>query len=171
MQRTIKFRGKRVFSNEWVYGFVTQAIPETLETYIVPQEIYNSYEVREKDIWTLRSENYFQVEADTVGQITGLKDIENDIDIYENDIIKLHQFLFDGNEYENELIGTVTYCEEMSCFGLTNVKHEGTNKYMGYENNEEAKDEFHPMCMFYGLHESSFTVLGNIYENKEDKNG
>src|SRR6187399_3066751 len=38
-------------------------------------------------------------------EFTGLRDNENNVDVYEGDRVKMHQFLFDGNEYESEIEG------------------------------------------------------------------
>ncbi|WP_077623814.1 YopX family protein [Sediminibacillus massiliensis] len=101
-------------------------------------------------------------------QYTGLKDIEQfeePKELYTGDIVSMHQFLFDGDEYEDEVVGVLTYNDDQACVCLTKVNHHDIRKYMGYGNPEEFKDEKIPICMFYGLHETSWTYLGNIYEH------
>ncbi|GGJ51166.1 YopX family protein [Virgibacillus salexigens] len=104
-------------------------------------------------------------------QYTGLKDIEQfdePKELYTGDIVSMHQFLFDGNEVENEIIGVLSYDEEVAAVCLTKINSDYLQKYMGYENDEIGfKREKIPVCMFYGLHECSWTYLGNIYENPE----
>lgn len=147
MTREIKFRGKRQCDGKWTYGY-----------YVVAGGM--------PFIFTFGVREPILVIPETVGQYTGKNDKNGD-EIYSTHIIKVHQFLFDGSEYESELIGTVVYDNEYQAFCLTNIKHEGIKKYMGYNNNEEAKNEIIPICMFYGLHEESFEIIGNIHDNAE----
>ena len=152
MTRENKFKGKRLSDGEWVYGDLLHNV--------------DCVKIREWEADVNQIAKSYVVDENTIGQYTGKNDKNGD-EIYSTHIIKVHQFLFDGSEYESELIGTVVYDNEYQAFCLTNIKHEGINKYMGYNNNEEAKNEIIPICMFYGLHEESFEIIGNIHDNPE----
>lgn len=147
--REIKFRGKRknfspTFQNEWIYG-----------------NLLNNCTIGEVGAG-LDCYSYVEVIPETVGQFTGLKD-KNDNDIYQGDRIKIHQFLFDGDEYESELTCVI----EAGEFGwiAAQIIHDGVSEYMGYSKEDQLNGIVNTYLInLYGLHEESFEIIGNIHQ-------
>lgn len=140
--REIKFRGKDSITGEWVCGDLST------------KNLFNTTLIYREEWWDV------EVDPETVGQYTGLKD-KNGVEIYEGDILKMHQFLFDGNEYDKETIGVIKWGE----YGwlLSQIDGKEVNEYMGYKNGEGETYLIH----FYGLHEESFEIIANIHDNPE----
>lgn len=104
-------------------------------------------------------------ECTIIRRFTGLKD-RNGKEIYEGDILKIHQFLFDGNEIEKEWICKVEYITEFNAsgFGVKVLSGEFALEHTGFN----SYDEMPPFTFsaIVGLHEESFEIIGNIHETQ-----
>lgn len=144
MQRKIKFRGKvkwngnHKFSGDWVYGyyrnndngnaFITETVDD-FDNYIFDET---------------------EVDENTVGQYTGLKD-KNENEIYEGDIIDFSYDMFVGNFNTFVAKGIIIF-------------EEGAFYVQCLENENLTKDESY---LIYTINIDTIEIIGNIYDNPE----
>lgn len=136
MMREIKFKGKTVITNEWIYG---DLIHRGEETYILSDEKVDSVD-------------RYQVDQETVGQLTGLKD-DYGVDIYEGDILAVPEL------YETPEMTPTNYINWQVVFvhGAFNLSQPG------YEPGVDSESLFQE----YESYDARFTVLGNIHDNAD----
>lgn len=126
--REIKFRGRKP-NGEWIYGDLVRSEDNILgdvTTCIFPQKAYDSYD-------------RYIVDANTIGQFTGLHD-KNGKEIYDGDIIKIY----------DSVAGCVRY----------------NAKYWRYEvaaPKEPIDNERIPS----GTPSECWEIIGNIHDNPE----
>ena len=138
--RDIEFRGKRTDNGEWVYGNLVRGCDEKY-AYIV--EFGNNELCR----------NYVNVNPDTVGQYTGLKD-KNGTKIFEGDMIKPF------NDEIDKMVVEFNLGQFLLCLY-------GERGYMA----ECGWEESGIYCCFEAEPLSSYgddiEVIGNIHDNPE----
>jgi uncharacterized phage protein (TIGR01671 family) len=121
--RIIKFRGRSKVSNEWYYGSLEKIKAQNQTEYYIIDELENSQ----------------FIEPRTVGQFTGLLDIEGK-EIYEGDILT--------SKYEHPTFDVVFWDTDELAFALNN-----SGAVVGLSS---------VMVKEYKLR-----VIGNIYDNPE----
>lgn len=120
--REILFRGK--FGNEWKYGFLS----------IEPQGLVI------KEQYKNNTSNVWHIDADTVGQYTGMTD-KNGTKIFEGDIVDF------SKRPDNGGYGVVVYDTNETEFGIVyDSLFEGLGRH---------------------YHSKNIEVIGNIYDNPE----
>lgn len=140
MNREIKFRGKMIPENEWIFGTILRipAPPVCFGKSETDKYYIQFPDPRYMPDWNMPYKMVQgEVNPDTIGQYTGLHD-KNGKEIYEGDIVKI--------KYRDEDIGKVIYEHNGFSIDVTNM-----NKNYGrvsFVNN-------------------FIEVIGNIYDNPE----
>lgn len=132
----IEFRGKRKDNGEWVYGslLVSKGVNDG-KHYIIPKTVSAKYDSAYN---ALKIGYFIEVDPETVGQFTGIKD-ENGKKIYEGDLVQVLDYASWEGLYK------VVWDEESLMYVL-----------------EDAYGDKEKMCEF-----EHYLVRGNIYENPE----
>jgi len=159
--RDIKFRAQIKDKKEWVYGTLLR-IPtppqcmgeKKLDTYFIqfPDPRYTPD-------WNMPySMIQAEVEPETVGQFTGLKD-KNGKEIYEGDIVTGTEYPFIDEGRQN-YIGIVVFYEDFAQFRYEYKCVRKDKRGISNGINNEFQSDENLICQ-------DLEVIGNIYENKD----
>lgn len=140
--REIKFRGYCKEYNEWFYGF---------GIWDKKNEVRIAYGTSPKAEYPLMCESY-EVEKDSVGQFTGLKDCKGR-EIYEGDIVA---DILDG---EILMVGDIQF--DCGTFGVEWVDFKKNKSMVG------AWGQKHNLRRLDDDIADRMEVIGNIYENEK----
>ena len=145
--REYKFRGKEADSREWVYGglFKEPAPPQCFEKNLEDKYWIVYPDPRYMPDWNLPYKMVrTDVEKETIGQYTGLKD-KNGKEIYEGDIIFIK-----GETKLLDIKGKVEYSNILAQFIITNTGN--------IVNEAESLGDYE---------EEDIEKIGNVYDNPE----
>ena len=152
--REVKFRGKRIDNGKWTYGDLIQLLGEQGRgrKFIVDNRFGACIDTN-GDFLNTEAPFVNEVDPETVGQHTGLKD-KNGKEIYEGDILTSPEYPYqDDGKYNYH--GVIEWIDEEASFYMTkrlaNPEKRGTLN--GISQPIESIEEFE--------------VIGNIYENPE----
>lgn len=157
MEREIKFRGKTINGNEWIYG----------------PTISHGTIKRKANKWYMEvAENKWKgLQPNTLGQYTGLKD-KNGKEIYEGDILRVEEF-------KNESASIEKSKEFYEVFDLEDMKGEKQREYttpVSWEDGAFAisvsqENDTYLDVLFGDMRRSFpifiFEIIGNIHDNPE----
>ena len=150
--REILFRGKRIDNGEWVEGhFIEQHTP-VYHAYIVPY-IMIEQDNRHTDILEHWIE---EVDPDTVGQYTGLKDKAGK-KIFDGDLLNGFRYPFLSDNAHN-YFAEVVWFDNSPAFGLVTHKNPLSAVRGISAGNADYMEDFDP---------SNWEVIGNIHDDPE----
>ena len=141
----IKFKGQRVDTKEWVYGYYHQVTKGAFLDPIQNASVITTYKVLDNGEIILTGA--YNVIPETVGQYTGLKD-KNGIEIYEGDIVSLS-----GN---TDLWSTLC--------GVVEFRHGSFINAYNWKGNSKKDERFDYLI---DVVRNGYEVIGNIHDNRE----
>lgn len=138
--REILFRGKSKINGEWVYGFYSG---ENCSEIFSPMFKQDNIIIKGSGFWV-------EVEAETVGEYTGLTDA-NCVRIFEGDIICTHDTASKGKK-----IGVIKFGKHPA----SNVESLGF--YIDWKNDDITRND-----LLFWTNLRKIEVVGNIHDNPE----
>lgn len=146
MKREIKFRGKSIIGDKWVYGDLLHIGGG----YIINHGSQKDYDISHDNKFAIQfyHEEVSVVFPDTVGQFTGLYD-KNGIEIYEGDIINVN------GKYPR----LVKFIDEYACFCIARISDLDNNLETGYWQQV--------IPGWWNNPDREIEVCGNIYDNPD----
>lgn len=139
MKREIKFRGKSIYGEEWLYGSLVKIEEDRYA--IIPNL---------NDIEIGKSISMYEVHPETVGQFTGLCG-KNGKEIYEGDIINVN------GKYPR----LVKFIDEYACFCIARISDLDNNLETGYWYWQQV------IPGWWNNPDREIEVCGNIYDNPD----
>lgn len=140
MKREIKFRGKSIIGDKWVYGDLLHIGGG----YIINHGSQKDYDISHDNKFAIQfyHEEVSVVFPDTVGQFTGKTDI-NGKDIYNDDVVRV----FTVERSFNVVVKWSNYSMAfMACY---------------------IDGNYSPFYLFTGLFVYELEVIGNVFDNPE----
>lgn len=142
--REIKFRGKRIDNGQWVYGYLVKQFG-----------VFKIYDDSSEDF----GDWIHEVNPETIGQFTGLKGKDYN-EIYEGDIIQ-------GRDKDGpSVIKFGGFTPDVLQNWSTRYWNKFLPKMLGFYG-EVINGENKGQEVFIPTTDIGFTVIGNMYENKE----
>lgn len=143
MDRIIKFRGKSIYDEEWLYGSLVKIEKDRYA--VIPP--LNDIEIGE-------SIGMYEVCTETIGQFTGLLD-KNGEEIYEGDIVE--QIVADGYDYG--FIGEVSF--DNGVFGIKHKTYKGCIVSRFVYSSDWNDGHAHGTVLY------EYEIKGNIYDHSQ----
>lgn len=152
MNREIKFRGKMVPENEWIFGTILRIpAPPVCFGKSESDKYYIQFpDPRYMPDWNMPYRMVQgEVNPDTIGQYTGLDD-KNEREIYEGDIVLLDCYYYEEPAFDGEF--KVIYDDINGMWILVDL---------------EDKENIYTFENIRGYYKTEIEVIGNIYDNPE----